>query len=58
MKVSIAADEREEQIIQELLSPWDISYTPHDESDVTIVYGKNPSAFSQTIDGQKVPIVV
>ncbi|MGD0405041.1 MAG: polysaccharide deacetylase family protein [Candidatus Bathyarchaeia archaeon] len=49
MKVSIAADEREEQIIQELLSPWDISYTPHDESDVTIVYGKNPSAFSQTI---------
>jgi peptidoglycan/xylan/chitin deacetylase (PgdA/CDA1 family) len=49
MKVSIAADERDRQIIQELLSPWDISYAPPDESDVTIVYRKDPSDFSGTI---------
>jgi peptidoglycan/xylan/chitin deacetylase (PgdA/CDA1 family) len=49
MKVSIAADERDEQIIKELLSPWDISYTLPDESNVTIVYRKDPSDFSGTI---------
>jgi peptidoglycan/xylan/chitin deacetylase (PgdA/CDA1 family) len=49
MRVNIAAAEQDELIIQELLCPWDINFVPHCESDVTIIYGKNPSAFSRGV---------
>jgi peptidoglycan/xylan/chitin deacetylase (PgdA/CDA1 family) len=43
LKIAVEASPLDANIIQELLSPWIISFTELDEADITIVYKQKPS---------------
>ena len=49
LNLSIEAPKADVEIILELLSPWDISFSELDEADITIVYKQKPSTTKDSI---------
>lgn len=49
MKLSIQGQGTHADIIRELLSPWDVSFTNLNEADVAIVYGEKPLDAKKTV---------
>lgn len=49
MRIAIQGRAADAEVIRELLSPWNVSFTGLDEADVTIVYGEKPLETNKTI---------
>ena len=49
MKIAVQGQAADVDVIRELLSPWNVSFTSLDEAEVVIAYGEKPVEAKQTI---------
>lgn len=49
MKIAVQGQAADVEVISELLSPWDVSFTSLDEAEVVIVYKKKPLVTKKTL---------